>query len=349
MAITNNVSPYQIDDRGFYEKLRKGLKLNEQENHFKFYHLEGMHYPWILDENLEPLKNGKTGSALNVALGRLKIVQEYIEQMKNDKIYDNATIAVLADHGYSNMLWRRPVFFVKHPYVRQQHLTVNNKPVIVADLMPIVFQSFSSKESLKKAAGSLTHEYNRYFYYETNNGELFKYKVNEAADDKSSWVLLGKVNQYRDGDKDYEIGENIDFSFYGNSTRYKGYGWVTSPSERFSVTQDKAELIFDLKNGISNNNYIIKMKVNPAMFLWLLPHKKMRLYANDIAIGEWLFERDEDLELACELSGDLLKNQSLVLRFVVDIPEELREDERISGRGDIKLIVYSMRIVENNK
>ena len=80
--------------------------------------------------------------------------------------------------------------------------------------------------------------------------------------------------------------------------------------------------------------------------MWALPYKIVTLYANDIQIGQWKFEMDGTQEINCKVSNEIFNKKPLILRFVVDVPKELIEAERLAGRGDVKFIVYSMQIIK---
>ena len=90
--------PYTVDDAHFFEGLQgQGLSLNNEGKSFRFIHLLGPHKPYTLDANGNT-PGGET-SLTEQAQGTLKIVDEYLRQMKELGIYDNATILVTADHG----------------------------------------------------------------------------------------------------------------------------------------------------------------------------------------------------------------------------------------------------------
>lgn len=96
-----NIS-YTMNDVGYYNSLvSNGLSLTDDdaEGCFRFIHLAGAHGPYIMDENAEAA--GSEGSTLDQQCrGSLKIVGEYIQQMKDLGVYDTSTIVVTADHGY---------------------------------------------------------------------------------------------------------------------------------------------------------------------------------------------------------------------------------------------------------
>lgn len=356
MTIANNIIPYQIDDRNFYLNLCKGLKLNKEENCFQFYHLDGLHYPWFLNENLERLKDGEKGTEQKSALGRLKIVAEFIKQMKQFNIYDNATIVVLADHGYHNTIGSCPVFFIKKPHEHNEFLRVNLKPIAIVELMSIICQRFKGvSKILDNNNGFNMHDNYRAYYYENKNGSFTKYLITGTASEKKNWKKADTIQLFSDGDRSYKIGETIDFSYYGNSERYKGSGWTVSPDLCYSATsQYVSELILDVREGLrDHNDYIVKIRIHPMMFLWTSSRKKVSLYVNGFLLGNWLFEKDDFIEISCMIPRELLKKKLLTFRFVVDNPLKNKNDERLyneklGGRDYVKLVFERMQIVESN-
>lgn len=100
-ASSSDDAVYRIDDAGFYSKLKeRGLDLTDEGNAgaFRFIHLLGAHYPFTLDENGIDVGEGNT-TAEQQMRGSLKMVSEYLDQMKELGVYDDSTIIVTADHG----------------------------------------------------------------------------------------------------------------------------------------------------------------------------------------------------------------------------------------------------------
>ncbi|MEG0376073.1 MAG: sulfatase-like hydrolase/transferase [Raoultibacter sp.] len=93
-------SVWTMDDAKYYSILKnKGLvKTDIGENgSFRLIHLAGTHAPYTIDRNAEPAEGGT--NYIEQSLGSLHIVQEYLTELKELGLYDNATIAVTADHG----------------------------------------------------------------------------------------------------------------------------------------------------------------------------------------------------------------------------------------------------------
>lgn len=344
MIQNKGIKPYEIDDSKFYDDMCVGLKLSEKKNCFQFYHLQGIHYPWVLDENLKPIKEGEKGTASKAALGRLRIVYEYFTQMQRNNIYDNATIVVLADHGYNHMLGRRPLFMIKQPNAHNDYLQTSNRPSMVADLMPFVCKRF--EHNINKPDDEINaYKRNRFFYYEEKEGGFSKYRIKNNAKEQTSWVALGKVEQYRDGDRKYHIGDVIDFSSFGNSNRYKGKGWSINPTIGYSdIAQFEADVVLDIVGDLNDSEYIFKMKVHPILSAFNLPYKTITLYANDRKVGYWKFEKDEFEEVKCTIPKAVLSERLLTLHFVVDVPESYKDDDGV--KVNVKFVVDKMQIVK---
>ncbi len=89
----------------YKDLMQKGLKAKdnkERNGAFRFLHLKGAHLPLVMNENCEELKGDVARTHenwLSQAKGSLRVVYEYIEQMKQLGVYENATIMIMADHG----------------------------------------------------------------------------------------------------------------------------------------------------------------------------------------------------------------------------------------------------------
>jgi hypothetical protein len=92
-------SPYTSDDPAFYDRLTQdGLSIDDEgAGSYRFIHLMGAHYPYMMDENAERLE--VEGTREDQCRGALRIVEEYARQLKELGVYDQTTIIVTADHG----------------------------------------------------------------------------------------------------------------------------------------------------------------------------------------------------------------------------------------------------------
>ena len=67
---------------------------------FKYYHLNGAHLPFVLNENLEPeqLKPDRNGISQQ-SRGMLKLTSLFLDKLKELGVYDCSLIFIIADHG----------------------------------------------------------------------------------------------------------------------------------------------------------------------------------------------------------------------------------------------------------
>ena len=338
MVLNSNIKKYVSDDRGFFIRLKEGLHVINDKNVFHFYHLGGMHPPYTFDENVEliPVPDYSHKAEYAQGLGNLKIVKEYISKLKELELYNNATICILADHGHHNSVGRRPLFLIKQP--NENHKILNEMYSInhVSNLMSLVFLRFNDSmikeaEILEKPVDSI-----RAFYAENDSDGLFiKYIVNSPAKDIKSWVKLGPVKKNFVSDKTYVIGQKIDFSYFGDSYKYKENGWADQENSFASmINQREATLVFDLDSASfkTDRNLIVRIVGDPLLHYYSnssnhLPYRDMRLVANNNLVGKWRFSEEEKIDVKCKIPNNIIESK-LVLQFLIDNPVDVSEPER---------------------
>lgn len=102
-------SPYLMNDAHYYATLKeRGLQISDdgagQNGSYRYIHLLGAHDPFNLSADGQDLGlNQSTREAQDIA--SMRMVAEYIRQLKELGVYDQTTIIVTADHGdwYSTM------------------------------------------------------------------------------------------------------------------------------------------------------------------------------------------------------------------------------------------------------
>jgi len=90
---------YAVDDVAFWRGYREhGLTVDEDMNGlFQFYHLEGAHSPYVMDENARPVAYGGTRNGQIV--GNMEMIFRYLDELEEKGLFDGATIIITADHG----------------------------------------------------------------------------------------------------------------------------------------------------------------------------------------------------------------------------------------------------------
>lgn len=152
--ITYNNDLWSIDnDLFFYRNIvENGLRISEEGSAFRFYHMRGPHAPFHLTEDLKYESTGRTATRISQGKGSLKIVYEYMEQMKALGVYEEAAIIITADHGQGNISdlntgqgkpdkTSRPLFLVKNPGEYHENMEISEAPVSQAELIPTILKA----------------------------------------------------------------------------------------------------------------------------------------------------------------------------------------------------------------
>ncbi len=136
----NSIEEYGVDDPQFYKDFTEsGLSRDNDRNVFAMYHLRGIHAPYTMNENCELVDEAETSGEQQIK-GAMKIVFEFIDEMKEMGIYDNSTIIVAADHGGTG-LYQNPAVLIKQEGASQKFCT-NSNPVTFENLYASIASSF---------------------------------------------------------------------------------------------------------------------------------------------------------------------------------------------------------------
>lgn len=193
------------NDLPFYDSLmQEGLYIQEDcEKAFKFYHMMGAHGPFHLTQDIEYDKSGQYATELSQAKASLKIVYEYIEQLKELGKYDDATIIVTTDHGqrilYETVIdgeltyTSRPIFLIKGSGVHQEKLIIDETPVSQSNLVPTIIKAMGMEwKKYGNTFDEMLHdiEYNRrYIDYDDKKGTIVQYSITGNSKELDSWTV----------------------------------------------------------------------------------------------------------------------------------------------------------------
>ena len=170
--------------------------------------MRGPHGPFYLSDDVKYEPTGREATVSSQGRGSLRIVYEYLEQMKELGIYDDATIIITADHGQGYILdsdktsgkpdrTSRPIFIVKKPNEQGEAMRISNAPVSQAELIPTILG----------AVGADGSDYGRTFEDISENEErermyvdvysyfTVQYTIHGDAADLDNWDIKKAVYQ----------------------------------------------------------------------------------------------------------------------------------------------------------
>ena len=214
---------YSTNDAGFAAKLHEyGLTAEDEgeSGAFRFIHLNGAHDPYVLNENEQPDANAIREQQ---AVGAMNIVSDYIRQLKDLGLYDDATIIITADHGRHSYYntgnltdpyaaldeTSVPIMLVKPSASSAGAYSVSDMPVSTDDVMPTVAQAVgaSVSEGDESVFDVDDPDRVRYFYQlskdENDEHGVVEYRIVGNANDLGNWARTGWVRRYPEMDWAY--------------------------------------------------------------------------------------------------------------------------------------------------
>lgn len=150
IADNSDFDYYFWDNISFYKILNTREIEKSSEKQFKYIHVEGAHTPYQYDAQVNIIDTSEGTYYQNVECA-MTIVTTYINQLKDNGIYDNTVLIVMADHGsdYNDegeISKINPIFFVKG--IDEHHeVTINEAPVSYDDLMDSYMRLLDGKQS----------------------------------------------------------------------------------------------------------------------------------------------------------------------------------------------------------
>ena len=207
---------YYIDkscDPDFYSQLTsQGLSLTDDKNVFSFIQLRGCHPPYAMNENCEEVSSRDTSSVQQTE-GVFKIIKEYIRQMKELGIYDDATIIITGDHagddGWENVESydhaMNTALLVKEKGSRNTGVSTSNAPVSQENFLA---------EIVKSAGLETDYDYGLSYSEIGENEEnvrthyFLRYTVSQKQDEVITYEITGdgrNFENWKEVDR-YDVG-----------------------------------------------------------------------------------------------------------------------------------------------
>jgi hypothetical protein len=196
--LSAEASPFVTNDFAIYEMLTaKRLKKSGESASFTFLYMHGAHDPIMMDENIQPSNDSTPAQQ---AMGAFKIIYEYIDQLKQLGLYDDATIIITGDHGmlHGDNVERPSLvgLFVKPAGSSGAPLAISEAPVCPDELAATVMEGLlGSAEGYGrtyfdvKEGDQVTREY---------ISDLKKYVITGDGRDFENWEYVGTIENKSD-------------------------------------------------------------------------------------------------------------------------------------------------------
>lgn len=205
---------YVADDAEYYSGLKEnGLSLSDDTSKaFTFIHLQGTHAPYIIDEYC--MASEKETDPLSQAKGCLRLVLEYLNQMKELGIYDSSTIIITGDHGcpvndlqtYMDS-YVTTAMLVKPRNAQQDAMKYSSAQVSHKNLLPTIINDVgivtqnnygTSLFNVPEGKDTVRYYYKFNFSNASRDLSILKYKIIGNGNDFSNWTYDGITETEQD-------------------------------------------------------------------------------------------------------------------------------------------------------
>lgn len=289
---------YTLDDVAFHNSLvQDGISSNEEKNTFKFYQFDGMHRPYETTEDLQ-YDSSKEYTSQPQEIRRyyegvasIKLLCDYVDELKKAGTYDNTTIIFLADHGYDNRFWVNLLVKKAHD---NHEFQISSAPVSTAtDLIPTILNIATNSKDYGKdffdyqIGEQRTRQVNDYTYQSNFFGKndyliLSKmvFESDQEARNKESFHVIDEEYRYDENKlvEKYETGKLLYIRNLvdSESVRVKGFALervnTSAPSganisRNTSITINRQEVAtdvvakFDIER-VYGSSQLIQFKIN---------------------------------------------------------------------------------------
>lgn len=198
---------YTVDDVAFWRGYREqGLTVDPaSKGVFQFYHLEGAHSPYVMDENAEPVLIG--GTRNGQIAGNMEMIFRYLDELEEKGLFDDATIIITTDHArppgtagnVSDVCDSRVSTLMIKPSGtgRTGSLNISNKQVCQNNLRASIISYFGLDAApYGRTIESIgeDEEMTRTLWMRGESGEvkdkLYTFQIKGDANDFSNWELI---------------------------------------------------------------------------------------------------------------------------------------------------------------
>lgn len=182
-------------DVNFYHNYLTQPVAKTDDKYFQFIHIEGGHTPFNLNENVEKIPE-EEGTYEEKLKGSMKIVETYLNRLKSNGAYNNATIVILADHGFWHNGTSRvnPILYIKGVNETHDQMLVSNKQISYADLVEAFTELLKDKKSTEIFTDIPTEGRTRRYLNNSFKGEdhMQEYETTDNAWKAESLKPTGK-------------------------------------------------------------------------------------------------------------------------------------------------------------
>lgn len=185
------------------------MEIVEGRNNFAFIHLAGCHLPNHYNQDFSPVTDDEEYSVASAMIQSFKIINLYLDQLKELGLYESATIIISGDHGNADQsmpMTRAPVsaLFFKPGGSAGTELKTSAAPVTQGDIIPAIIESEGIQTDLDfgRSLFEIGENENRvrickFDDWQTNannerNDEVITFEITGNVRDLKNWKIVSR-------------------------------------------------------------------------------------------------------------------------------------------------------------
>ena len=193
---------YSWSEKCMYNATHQKKIEHVTENTFHFLHLSGAHVPFNLDENVNRIDESE-GTYFKKTKAAMEVVKEYLNLLKEENVYDNTAIIIMADHGYNYdvernglEVRRQNALLMVKGFNEKHELQISEAPISHADLQDAYKKLLNGNDSQNIFSYKDGDERIRRFlmYNYTKENYIVEYETKGHASDINALYKTG--NEY---------------------------------------------------------------------------------------------------------------------------------------------------------
>ncbi|MCK5862794.1 MAG: sulfatase-like hydrolase/transferase, partial [Candidatus Hydrogenedentes bacterium] len=276
---------FEQDRDEFTFDMQKHLRAGITAPCFKYYHLQGLHGPHIINGERMDAEDRK--SALKIAHLVNRMLAEFIAKLQEVHVYNNADIFIVADHGLYNdsehvrygnyspdlsednmppldafvKKCRALPLFLYKPARATAPLNISCIPVCLSDIFPTLLDIAAidapaalpgiSVKELQENTPRIRHHFNADVYRQRSVVPDYEFIISGFSWHDSSWIYTGNCfsdkNIHRIPLNNYKLGTALTFGISGNGREYLDENW-NSDDNCHRTTKAGASLSLPIAN-----------------------------------------------------------------------------------------------------
>lgn len=190
-----DIDVFNLNDINYYNNYLERQFIKKAEKQFKFIHIEGGHVPFDLDENVNYISNG-AGTYEQKLEGSIKIVEKYLDKLRNNNVYNNSNIIIMSDHGFNfdeTEGRQNPILYIKGKNEEHKKMNISDKAISYTDLNDAYNDLLNGKKSNELFTDITDKRERRYLLYAfTKENHMVEYTQTGKAWDLNTLVKTGK-------------------------------------------------------------------------------------------------------------------------------------------------------------